>query len=517
MRLFDSQRSYPVVSILADKGVVDEGDDVVFTLSRSAYGLDQSLTVRVKVSVTTHNPESFQGGVDAAVSSEEVVFDAGSLTASLVHPTVDEVLNDGNSSVWAVIQLGQYSIRPYPGEAVVWVRDDDIPTVTMTPETGEVFENPPNATEFTVVRTGDTTNWLRIKRVRWYDARWPARVLSPVGAALDERNRTPGISDYGLGDFPPGVATYTFNTGPRATGPLGTTAYFEVLPRYCGDDIPGNCGYRPQYKVGTPKSSTIEVLNRNMGVRVVADQASVDEGAAASFTLHRYGGTFIARVSSLTARVQVTQNGEFIEGVPPQTVTFDGVTVDGSNPDLHGSTPEGATTTVVTIPTTNDMVDESNGAITLTILGPDPDLYGDNAHSYEVFGTGTFLENSGWTNVATVEVLDDDEAGFSIADASADEADGSLQFTVTLPRQHAGDQRGLDHYGGWRRGSPSDRRPGLHGGQRHPDLCPRRYLKDLHRHPKRRRRQGEGRDLHHPTSQSGQRHADRCHGNWDHQ
>ena len=431
--LFDSERSYPVVSILADKGVVDEGDDVVFTLSRSAYGLDQSLTVRVKVSVTTHNPESLQGGVDAAVSNEEVVFDAGSLTASLVHPTVDEVLNDGNSSVWAVIQLGQYSIRPYPGEAVVWVRDDDIPTVTMTPETGEVFENPPNGTEFTVVRTGDTTNWLRIKRVSWYDARWPARVLSPVGAALDERDRTPTTADYGLGDFGPGEATNTFRRAPRATGPLGTTAYFEVLPFYCGDDVPGDCGYRPQYKVGTPKSSTIEVLNRNMGVRVVADQASVNEGGAASFTLHRYGGTFIARVSSLTVRVQVTQNGEFIEGVPPQTVTFTGETVDSSTEDVAPSYMEGDTTAVVTIQTVNDMVDEANGAITLTILDPDPELYGANAHSYEVFGTGTFLENSGWTNVATVEVLDDDVAGFSIADASVDEADGSMQFTVTLP------------------------------------------------------------------------------------
>ena len=322
--LFDSERSYPVVSILADKGVVNEGDDVVFTLSRSAYGLDESLTVRVKVSVTTHNPESFQGGVDAAVSNEEVVFDAGSLTASLIHSTVDEVLNDGNSAVWAVIRLGQYSIRPYPGEAVVWVRDDDIPTVTMTPETGEVFENPPNGTEFTVVRTGDTTSWLRIKRVSWYDARWPARVLSPVGAAFDEGNRTPTTADYGLGDFLPGEATRTFRRAPRATGPLGTTTYFEVLPFYCGDDVPGDCGYRPQYKVGTPKSSTIEVLNRDMGVRVVADQASVNEGATASFTLHRYGGTFIARVSPLTVRVLVTQNGEFIKGAPPQTVTFTG-------------------------------------------------------------------------------------------------------------------------------------------------------------------------------------------------
>ena len=424
--LFDSTRSYPVVSIRADKGVVDEGDDVVFTLSRSAYGLDESLTVRVRVSVTTSSPESLSDGVDVAVSNEEVVFDAGSLTASLVRATVDEALNDGNSAVWAVIQLGQYSIRPYPGEAVVWVRDDDIPTVTATPETGEVLENPPNATEFTVARTGDTTNWLRLRVLTWQDRRWPEEVLDPDYAVFVEESSIPRIRDRGVQDFQPGQTSKTFTQEPRGTGPLGTTAYFEVLPFYCGDDVPGDCGYRPQYQVGTPKSSTIEVLNRDMGVRVVADQASVDEGDPASFTLHRYGGTFITRASSLTVRVQVTQNGEFIDGVPPQTVTFAGAPVDPS-------TNEGDTTAVVTIPTTNDMVDEANGAIILTILGPDPELYGDNAHSYEVFDTETFLENSGWTNVATVEVLDNDVAGFSVADASADEADGTLQFTVTIP------------------------------------------------------------------------------------
>ena len=432
--LFDSTRSYPVVSISADEGVVDEGDDAVFTLSRSAYGLDESLTVRVRVSVTTHKDGTLTDGVEVATSNEEVVFNAGSLTESLVHATVDEALNDGNSAVSAVIQLGQYSIRPYPGEAVAWVRDDDIPTVTMTPETGEVFENPPNGTQFTVERTGDTTTWLRLAVVTWHDRRWPAEVLSPQSAAANEQHRTPDTR-HGAGpeDFEPGQATNTFGQEPRATGPLGTTSYVEVLPRYCGDDIPGDCGYRPQYKVGTPKSSTIEVLNRDMGVRVVADQASVDEGDSASFTLHRYGGTFTARVSSLTVRVEVTQNGEFIKGVPPQTVTFAGETVDSSLDEVDATSMEGDTTAVVTIPTTNDVADEANGAITLTILGPDPALYGQNAHSYEIFGTGTFLEDSGWTNVATVEVLDNDVAGFSVADASADEADGSLQFTVTLP------------------------------------------------------------------------------------
>ena len=248
--LFDSTRSYPVVSIRADKGVVNEGDDAVFTLNRSAYGLDESLTVRVKVSVTTHHDGTLSGKVDVAVSNEEVVFDAGSLTASIVRATVDEALNDGNSAVGAVIQLGQYSIRPYPGEAVVWVRDDDIPTVTMTPETGEVLENPPDGTEFTVVRTGDTTNWLRIKRVTWQDRRWPDEVLDPKYAAFVEESRIPEILDTGIQDFQPGEASKTFRYEPRGTGPLGTTAYFEVLPFYCGDDVPGDCGYRPQYQGG---------------------------------------------------------------------------------------------------------------------------------------------------------------------------------------------------------------------------------------------------------------------------
>ena len=428
--LYDSNAYRPEVSIDVYFSVVTEGANVNFDLRRSSFDSDESLTVQVQVTVTTGRLSSFSDRVDTAVHNEEVVFDADSRTAVLTVPTVDEELNDGNSSVEALIKSGQYSIRPYPGEAIVWVKDDDVPTVTMTPETGEVLETPPNGTEFTVVRTGDTTDFLRLKVVTWQDRRWPEEILSPSYAAFVEESKIPDIGDKGIQDFLPGEASNTFRTEPRGTGPLGTTSYVEVLPIYCPDVIPGDCGYRPQYKVGSPKSSTIEVLNRDMGVRVVADQASVDEGEAATFTLHRYGGTLTARVSSLTVRVRVTQNGEFIQGIPPQTVTFSGTAVD----EFNDSTPEGATSAVITIPTDDDMMVEGDGAITLTILGPDPELLGVYAHSYEVVNSADFLVSSGWASLATVEVLDNDSAGFWIADASANEADGSLQFTVTLER-----------------------------------------------------------------------------------
>ena len=432
--LYDSDTYRPEVFIQAPNAVVTEGEDATFNLGRSSYDSDESLTVQVQVTVTTFDASSFRGGVDTAVSTQDVVFDANSRLASLTISTVDEELNDGNSSVEALIKTGQYSIRPYPGKAIVWVKDDDVPTVTMTPETGEVLEDLTTRTEFTVVRTGDTTNWLRLTRLSWRDRRWPKEILSPDYLAFVERSRMPDIDDKGTWDFRPGDVSKTFGQEPRGTGPLGTTSYFEVLPIYCPDVIPGDCGYRPQYQVGTPKSSTIEVLNRDMGVRVVADQASVEEGASASFTLHRYGGTKLSRQSSLTVRVQVAQNGEFIDGMPPQTVTFSGTLVDGEDAEVDASTPEGAASATIAIPTDDDLIIEDDGTITLYILGPDPDseLVGTYAHTYEVGNSANFLAESGWASFATVEVLDNDDEGFIIGDASADEGDGSLRFTVTL-------------------------------------------------------------------------------------
>ena len=257
--------------------MVTEGDDAAFVLGRSSYDSDKSLTVQVQVTVTTGVPISLGDGVSTAVSTQDVVFDANSRIATLTIPTVDEELNDGNSSVEALLKSGQYTIRGYPGKAIVWVKDDDVPTVTMTPETGEALERISSGTAFTVVRTGDTTNWLRLKVLTWQDRRWPEEILSPSYLAFVEESRTPKIRDKGVQDIRPGNASKTFNQEPARTGPLGTTSYLEVLPIYCPDVIPGDCGYRPQYQVGTPKSSTIEVLNRDMGVRVMADQASVEE------------------------------------------------------------------------------------------------------------------------------------------------------------------------------------------------------------------------------------------------
>ena len=441
--LFDTQRSYTTLSIRANSSLVDEGADAVFTLTRSAYGLSDSLTISVRTWETvwkgvTTVYSGYPGYEDQithqskVINSKKVnvVFPAGSRTTTLTVSTVDEELNDGNSEVWAEIQLGEHAIRTRGRTARLWVRDDDLPTVTTDSATVERFEDPPNSQPFTVHRTGDTSGKLPLTWTHYVDERWPEGALSPENQAKVDKRRILRTEWGNLGTFYPGNSSHTFKQEPRGVGPLGATVYLEVLPRDCGMEAPGECVYAPQYKVGTPNTTTMEVLNQDPGVRVEATQEAVTEGESVSFVLHRYGGNDQARAKALTVRVQVTQAGEFISGGTPQEVTFKAA-------ELIAEGSEGDLSATVTIQTTDDMLDEENGTITLTILPPDPADFGVDETSYEIFGAETYLKVSGYTNVATVRVLDNDEQGFSIADAtvSEDVSSGTIDLTVALSNE----------------------------------------------------------------------------------
>ncbi len=159
--------------------------------------------------------------------------------------------------------------------------------------------------------------------------------------------------------------------------------------------------------------------NSVQGVRVEAASESVIEGEDVTFTLHRYGGRPTDVLYTITVKAQVTQNGEFIEGVPPQTVTF-----AGSPDHISANASPGELSKTVTISTTNDLVDEADGAITLTAE--------EEEDAFRTYEPETRGGEAGWVSEATVAISDDDEPRFSIADAEADESDGSLDFTVTL-------------------------------------------------------------------------------------
>ena len=489
VRLFDSQRFYPSVSIAAKNFSVTEGEDAVFTLTRTGALPEESLTVLVAVyeKKTYFDSE----GVAAFYPREygktvSVEFESGSRTATLVHATVDETVNDGNSRIKAEIRLGEYGIRPYPGTATTWVRDDDIPTVTVASASAKRFEGVPIETVYITgedgeiiypevleagftelvedpekywgalfSRTGDTTHGLAVLANGYGVSFLPGRAkvndgeilfdgesyvlgdANPRDLVIPEGDEASFLDPSWIADFrrywaaqgsiiggiiPSGYSSHFHRRLPWAVSASGGVIYYEIAPFYC-ETVPGDCGYQPQYRVGTPDAFAFRIHNSAQGVRVEAERASVTEGEDVIFTLHRYGGTRRDRVDPLTVKVQVTQNGEFIQGVPPQTVEF-----AGSPDPINIEARDGELSKAVTISTANDSLDEADGEITLTIIPMTEEETAATAHPYE-------LEDLGDANVATVTVLDDDELGFAISDAEADEADGSLEFTVTLPAE----------------------------------------------------------------------------------
>ena len=188
----DNDRGGVSVSIAGENAAVDEGEDVVFTVTRTGGKELEVFTVQVIV-------REVNFGIDLTNSKNtkgkqyDVQFAAGSATATLTIATRDESYNDGNSYLWADLPLSaNYGVDPFPGRAQVWVRDDDIPTVHVTPEKLTVVEDGINIPRRTFHRTGDTsqTLWLDVdvyslQRRASGDQRYPREGLQTVRSSID--------------------------------------------------------------------------------------------------------------------------------------------------------------------------------------------------------------------------------------------------------------------------------------------------------------------------------------------
>ena len=162
-----------------------------------------------------------------------------------------------------------------------------------------------------------------------------------------------------------------------------------------------------------------------MGVRIEADQASVGEGTAATFTLERHGGRPNNLASPLHVNVQVTQDGEYIVGGAPTTVTF----------------AANATTTTLTVPTVDDGVDEMHGSVTATLLPPTNTA--DDDYNYAI---GEYPGTAWAVTTVTTAVTDDDydPPTVSANDATGREDDGTMEFTVSLDRPNTAEVSSVD-------------------------------------------------------------------------
>ncbi len=228
--------------------MVTEGEDVVFTLTWSTYGQGDSLTVQVQVVES-----GWQGsdvvdlitdrlGVVSTVTDIDVEFEAGSRTATLTRSTVDETINDGNSRMAATIKLGFYALREGTHRAEVWIRDDDLATVTI--DTGTVERR---GTELgyspSVYADGERTYDPRtiidsgIDEIVEDAGKWPGIVLSRTS----DTTHTLGVPTYGYGlHWWPGYVYVTYGdilmSGDLHSGRYDSTV--DVEDAFAGNLLP---------------------------------------------------------------------------------------------------------------------------------------------------------------------------------------------------------------------------------------------------------------------------------------
>ena len=441
--IFDNDGGLPAVGVQAAESWVDEGEDVVFTVTRSGSAqdpLDARLRLyRLRSRVTEADLSDPTRGIttpkDLIYFDEEEVtvsFPAGTRTFTITKSTTDDNFNYGNSTYHAVVLAGpndDYRAY-YDHRETVWVQDDDRPTVTITAPTtevygyprrsddlGMVFDNPQLELPVTLTRTGDTSGRLLIPG--WA----PFTTYNPA----PDHDEDDSLIHYSFfGHIPPGetsyAATYLVHSNVNALG----RSYRIVLadPHYCPDD-PEECGYGPQYTVGTPQEATLRSYSNLMGVRIEADQTTVAEGGTATFTLYRHGGKPDAMTRPLQVRVGVTQEGDYISGAIPETVTFQA----------------GQASTTLSVPTSNDAMDEPDGVINASLLSADS--FDDDEYAYEF---GKYVGTPWVIYSVTTAVTDDDYVlpEVSVADGIASEDAGTIEFAVSLNRANNEEAASVD-------------------------------------------------------------------------
>ena len=423
----DNDGDLPELRITAARPWVNEGEDVVFAVTRTG-----DTTAALDVNLLLFHTRS--SGKHQTSEEDTITIAAGSDSATITRTTTDDEINYGNASIVAALMPGEYYLdrsnisqelldagQNLFNHALTWVQDDDRATVTLGPASAEYEEGDPM--EVTIGRTGDTTVLLYVDTSVEITRKYPAPLQD-----LTESYRNP-FTQVSAGES---SSTRRFGyTGE--VGTLGATGRIWLVPDSCPDDDedcgaarqphvciddPGhnaaNCAYQPQYHRDNTQYQQDFVIHKEfMGVRIEADQQALAEGTAATFTLHRHGGKPNNLTKTLEVQVQVTQEGDYISGTAPTTVTF----------------AANSTTATLTVDTDDDAVNELDGSITATLLRPSSCT--DDQHCYTI---GEYQGTVWGVTEVTTAVTDDDYLlpTVSIADALGKEPEGTIEFTVTL-------------------------------------------------------------------------------------
>ena len=448
-------------------------------------GLPKIMTDATKATVLTSEDKTVH--IYGAFVDYILEFAAGETEKTLSFTTEADNVNEGDG--WFGVRIVQRVANPFgigTGYAQVHIHDDDVPTVTISQLTlptgaatlegdtwvGEMGEaqavswvvSCSGNYEYSPLPSNPSVSGLPVQVEHIRLSNHPAFYRDGIGGLLG-RN----VLNFVSGGLCDGQARTSADRN-RVVGPDGGVETFKLVPkdrepaivaeyreRYrqakAAADAAGtpitehdifhpaaatpphplliNCTdelrYCPQYRVGTPHTIRLTLVNRDPTILIKAESTTVDEGQAARFIVERLWHDDLLRIngslSETVVALRASQNGQYITGALPTEITF------GRN----------ETSKIIELATVDDSAFSENGSVTVELL---PDTTGADLNisgKYE-----TFEHWSGHTpegarsDRATIEITNNDnKPGITIAPASALEGDSGsadMTFTVTLAK-----------------------------------------------------------------------------------
>ncbi len=360
----------PEVSITAGNGVT-EGGDATFTITASpapAANLDVSVTVS-------------QSGDYGATTGKQTVTMPTTGSFTLTVGTTNDGTDEADGSVTATLDTpaadAGYTVSSSQGAATVSVADDDDAPPTEVETIGVKQVTDSTATIIWASQGGNTQY-----QVGWY----------PTSGIPRLRYAFTSETEHQITDLEPETGYQVFVVAFRSSEVTGTYS-IKVSTLADGDS-------KDSKVIVTPPTTTPEVS--------ITAGNGVTEGGDATFTITASP----APAANLDVSVTVSQSGDYGATTGKQTVTI---------PTTGSFT--------LTVGTTNDDADETDGSVTATLDTPASDA------GYTV---------SSSQGAATVSVSDDDDAPpttpeVSITAGSGVTEGGDATFTITASPSPAAD------------------------------------------------------------------------------
>ena len=382
----------PVVTIIADRTPITEGETASFTLTVSTPAPDGGLAVEVALS------EEGEGDfTDTLPETRTVTVPAGDRTVTVSVATIDDAADEPDGRIVAQVQpLPGVFLVGDPGTAEVVVQDVDLPAVTITADRTSITEG--ETASFTVT----------------------VSTPAPDGGLAVEV----ALSEEGEGDFTdtlPETRTVTVPAGDR-TVTVSVATIDDAADEPDGRIVARVVERATVYTVGDPGTAEVVVQDADLpAVTITAVTTPIAEGETASFTVSL---STPAPAGGLEVEVALSEEGEgdFTDTLPEsRTVTV-----------LAGDR-----TITVSVSTIDDTVDEPDGAIVARVV--------ERATAYTVGDPGTAEVVVQDVDLPAVTITADrtsitegETASFTLT-VSTPAPDGGLAVEVALSEEGEGD------------------------------------------------------------------------------